>query len=133
MADKWYNADGLAIRYGTAEGLAAPGAREMGGSGSGEHVLRIPYSITGGILSVPEFTTDRDNDGTDDGFSTGDVYIPAGAGIISCDVLVRVAHVGAVGVYNIGTYQEDGTVIDQDGLMTSTEGVVANFDKIGGA
>lgn len=122
----WYNADGLHIATGQDRGrdVNRPNAVKTFGD---EHIVKFDFDLSLLAAGVTTFTTDRDNDGTKDGFNKGDAYIPDQAHIISA--VVYMTDTGGAGGTSIavGTYQEDGTAIDADGLVTATNGAVANI------
>lgn len=106
------NSDGLVIRFGRDQGLrgASAGVTRTAGKGN-ELVLEV--NLAGAARTI--FTMDRNNDGTLDGFSGLDAYIPAGAKIISFDTIETEALAGGTS-YSIGTFALDGTAIDADGI-----------------
>lgn len=108
MADQWYNEDGLIQRFRSNEASERLGSVKDFGAYK-QLVVDFDYA------NLPTYTTDRDNDGTNDGFNGGDVGIDANASIVSAKLIVGTAFVGGTS-YNIGLYEEDGTVIDADGI-----------------
>jgi hypothetical protein len=133
----WYNADGLKVRFHGEEDTAFTGlAKDV------EHVLVVDYNaVTGDGL---KFTTDRNNNGTNDGWSGEDAFIPAGAYITDAYILVTEAFTdsGSDATLTIGLAQEDGTVIDADGidatiaftaLNATTDVVACDGDYVGRA
>jgi hypothetical protein len=121
---QWQNDDGLTVRYGSDQAretqslMASPltfGARK-------QMVVDINYD------DLPTFTTDLNNDGTNNGFSDQDAYIPAGSYITSATLVVETAFAGGTS-YNIGLYNQAGTVIDADGIDAgvATAALAANL------
>jgi len=84
------------------------------------------YDLTLIPTTTTSYSTDRNNDGTVDGFNSGDLYIPAGASVISCDLYALVTAAGGTEI-EVGGYQEAGTVIDRDGLITAANAATANM------
>lgn len=76
------------------------------------------------------FTADLNNDGTLDGFHTGNVYLPAYSSVLSAVLVVSEAATGGTS-YTVGTRTVAGAAIADTGLITATEGVIANIDTIG--
>lgn len=130
MSGTWYNADGLVIRYPEFYSKTDPHVRNRLRKVVTEGVeqqLILEFDLS--LLADTEttFTTDRDNDGALDGFTMGDPFIPAGSVILSADVFMTgTAAAGGTSIA-VGTYQEDGTAIDVDGLVTTTNGATANL------
>lgn len=77
------------------------------------------------------YTTDLTNDGVVDGFNTGDCALPAYASVLRVIVVAKTAAVGGTSVA-LGTFTLAGAEIDADGLITASEGVIANLNTIGG-
>lgn len=111
----WVNKDGLVVRFGETKGVRGSKAGVTAGAGK-ERELVFEVTLTGAARTV--FTMDRNNDGTLDGFSGLDDFIPAGALIKGFDVLEIVAPAGGTN-YTVGTWQVDGTAIDDDGIRTT--------------
>lgn len=114
------NNDGLVVRFG----------RDQGNRGSRAAVTTDTTKTNELILTVDlegpartVFTADRTNTGANTGFSGLDTPIPAGAKILSQDVLVIEAPAGGTN-YTVGTFQENGTAIDADGIrvIAGTDG-----------
>lgn len=125
MADQWFNADSLQVKYGRARKREKNQAKQVNTLG---HIVevKIPFDLSVHTTGTT-FTTDRNNDGTNDGFTTGDTAIPDQAHILSAEVFMfDTAGAGGTAIA-VGTYQVDGTAIDVDGLVTATNGAVANL------
>jgi hypothetical protein len=107
---QWTNDDGLQVPFGQDQ------ARET---------ASIPGKAVGGVKQymvvdinfddLPTFTADLNNDGTRNGFSDSDDYIPAGSYITKASLIVETLFAGGTS-YNIGTYEQDGTLIDVDSI-----------------
>lgn len=108
---QWQNDDGLTVRFGQdqareTKSLMAPTA----GVGPVRYmVCDLNYD------DLPTYTTDLNNDGTNNGFSDQDAYIPSGSYITRAWIIVETAFADGTS-YNLGLYQQDGTVIDADGI-----------------
>lgn len=128
MADTWFNADGLKVDFGRANDVKTfrPYALNTDGVTT-EVVYKFDLSDQSIFAAGTTFTTDRDNDGSVDGFNLGDFYIPDQHFIESAVIYMSdTAGAGGTSV-SLGTYQVDGTVIDADGLITALNGAVANL------
>lgn len=112
----WYNADGLDVKWGRALSRDKNKAQVVNTLG---HVVevKIPFDLTGPART--SFTTDRNNDGTLEGFNLGDTFIPDQAHILSCEIFMTDTAAAGGTAVTIGTFQVDGTAIDADGLMTA--------------
>lgn len=133
--NEWTNADGLTIRFGAEQ--AAPTVPSMSQvvtyGNMSQMVIDINYD------NLPAETSDLDNDGTRDGWNNHDPYIPAGSFITRAFLVVETAFAGGTS-YDIGLYQQDGTVIDADGIdaavlladLAANEAVVCNGALVGG-
>lgn len=111
----WVNDDGLLVRYGTSQGDrgARPGSTQ---SNSKQQELILEVELTGAARTI--YSTDNNNDGTLDGFSSLDGLLPANAFITGQRAIVLVTPAGGTN-YAVGTYQTDGTVDDADGIRTT--------------
>ena len=107
----WTNDDGLQVPFGQDQArqtqsipgkVAVPGPTEY-------LVMDVNFD------DLPTFTADLNNDGTLNGFSDSDVYIPAGSYITNATFIVETLFAGGTS-YDIGTYEQDGTTIDVDGI-----------------
>lgn len=129
---QYQNADGLAYR--------GPDYYKQGGG----NVNRLTglktfgaikqYEIDVDLVKIPNgtvsYTTDLTNGGAVTGFNGGDCRIPAYGSVVRVTAVVVEAATGGTSI-TIGTYNQAGTAIAATGLMTATEGVIANFDTIG--
>lgn len=107
----WRNDDGLDIRFGTDR------ARDTDRIGWTVNAVG-PYNymvVDIDYDNLPTFTADSNNDGTDDAFSLGDPYIPAGSYITKATWIVETAYASGTS-YNVGLYDIDGSAIDADGI-----------------
>lgn len=95
--------------------------------GGGEFVeLEIDLSTLPN--GTPNFNVDRDGDGTLDGFTSNEVYIPANSSIKSVDVFVREGAVGGASI-DIGLYDFLGTPVGAAGDLASV--ATPDIDAIG--
>ena len=125
---EWYNADGLKVRMAGYHGQKRARKNvfvEVEVDGNFREFV-CHYDLTLIPTTTTTYTTDRNNDGTVDGFNSGDLFIPAGASVISCDLYALVTAVGGTEI-EVGGYQEAGTVIDRDGLITAANAATANM------
>lgn len=130
MADlkEWYNADGLKVRFAGYQGQKRTRKNtfvEVETDGNYREVI-CHYDLTLIPTTTVSYSTDRNNDGTVDGFNQGDFFFPANAVVLSADLFVSVAAAGGTSI-EVGTYVEAGTVSDRNGLITETEAVTANM------
>lgn len=111
----WVNDDGLLIRYGTEQGKrgARPGSTQ---SNSKEQEFILEVDLTGPARTT--FSTDLNNDGTLDGFTGLDGHLPEGVQITGQRVIVLETPAGGTN-YTVGTYQQNGTVVDADGIRVA--------------
>lgn len=123
----WTNADGLEVRFGSDWADPAlrknrPGTLRVAGARK-----QIEVDIDLKLLPVGvNFSADRNNDGTKDGFYAGDVRLPANASITDVFLVMGETAVGGTSIA-VGTYQQNGTAIAATGLITATAGVTANM------
>jgi len=101
----WTNEDGLQVHFGE-QGTARVGT---------DMAVRSRMVADLRWDDLPDFKADLDNDGTNDGYSGEDASIPAGSYIVDAYIVVETAFAGGTSI-NVGFYQEDGTVIDADGV-----------------
>ncbi len=120
---QWQNDDGLTVRFGQdqareTKSLMAP---PVGVGPVRYMVVDINYD------DLPTFTTDLNNDGTNNGFSDQDAYIPAGSFITNAYLIVETAFADGTS-YDIGTYDQAGSVIDANGIdaAVATAALAAN-------
>ncbi|MAZ33827.1 MAG: hypothetical protein Tp178MES00d2C33159091_37 [Prokaryotic dsDNA virus sp.] len=111
----WVNDDGLLVRYGTDQGKrgARPGSTQ---SNSKEQELILEVELTGAARTI--FSTDLNNDGTADGFTGLDAYLPQGVQITGQRVIILETPAGGTN-YTVGTFGQDGTVVDADGIRVA--------------
>lgn len=133
MAAPWQNADGLSVKFPNYFNdpknfiNRARGVNEVFG---GIKQLAYDYDLTRIPAGTIAYTRDLNNDGTLDGFDTGDFYFPAGSSVLRVTLVVTAAATGGTS-FTFGTYALTGAAIAATGLITATEGVIANIDTIG--
>jgi hypothetical protein len=130
----WVNPDGLKVPFGNYYKTPANfvnRARALPSKGGLIKEIVIDYDLAKLGADGVSYTTDINNDGTVDGFTTGDCYLPANASVLRVVSVTSVAAVGGTSI-TLGTFALDGTAIDADGLITATEGVIANQNLVGG-
>lgn len=121
---EWVNNDGLLVRFGADQGARGDRGGSVRVAGTVKELV-YHFTLTGAARTG--FTADLDNDGTNDGFSGLDPYIPAGAKIVDIDWVVTETLAGGTN-YEVGTYQVDGTIIDIDGILNENTGVEVGDD-----
>lgn len=132
MAKMWTNADGLQVPFGNywsdptnfvnkAQAVVKRGSIKE---------LVVDVDLTRIATGTVSYSADLNNDGTADGFHDGDVRLPANASVIRATLVMRTAAAGGTS-FTVGTYNKAGTAIVATGLITATEGVLANVNAIG--
>lgn len=132
MSAPWQNADGLQVPFGNYWNdqynfVNKPRSVKTFGP---ERILQIDYDLTRIAAGAVGYTADLNNDGTLDGFSLEDVGLPANASVTKVVILPKIAAAGGTSI-KLGTFLIDGTAVDDDFLITTTEGAKANLDTVG--
>lgn len=109
------NSDGLLVRFGRDQGVRGNKAGVTNSLNKRQELI-IEATLKGAARTL--FTTDRNNDGTLDGFSGLDAYLPAGARITKQDVIILETPAGGTN-FAVGTYQLNGTADDAAGIRTT--------------
>ena len=92
------------------------------------YVMDFDLELVG--ASTTYFPFDLNNDGTRDGFTVGEAYLPSGSMITR--TYVKTTEVAAGGTdFTIGTYSVTGSAIDADGIVDATDGAIANMGTLG--
>lgn len=134
MAKPWTNADGLQVPFGNYWNDPTNfvnKSRAVNTLGAVKQI-EIDVDLTRLSVGVVSYSADLNNDGTVDGFHDGDVRLPANASITQAVLVMKTAAAsGGAATLIVGTFKKDGTAIDADGIVTLTEGVVANMNAIG--
>jgi hypothetical protein len=128
MAKPWTNADGLQVEFGnfwSDPKNFVNRARSVSKLGFvKELVVDVDLKrIASGTVS---YTADLNNDGTADGFSDHDAAIPANASVLDTIFVSTETAAGGTSL-KVGIFKKDGTAVDDDFMVTATEGVTANF------
>lgn len=109
------NSDGLLLRFGRDQGKRGAKAG-VTTSTTKINELVLTVDLEGAARTI--YSTDRNNDGTVDGFSGLDTPLPAGARILRQAALQLEAPAGGTS-FTVGTYLENGTVDDADGIRVA--------------
>jgi hypothetical protein len=109
------NSDGLLLRFGRDQGVRGAKAG-VTTSTTKRNELVLMVDLEGVARTI--YSTDRNNDGTVDGFSGLDTPLPANALILSQQAIQLEAPAGGTN-FAVGTYQLNGTVDDADGIRTT--------------
>lgn len=128
----WQNADGLTVKfpdYYKDAGNFVNRARATRRAGLVKEVV-FDYDLTKLADATTSYTSDLNNDGTADGFNTGDIYLPAYSSVLRVTLLVTEAAAGGTSI-TLGTYGLTGTAVSATSLITATEGAKANIDTKG--
>lgn len=128
----WTNADGLQVKFGNYwrdRYNFTNRPRALSTMGEIKQLL-IEYDLALIPAGTVAYTADLNNDGTADGFDLQDTYLPAHASVLRTTLYVTEAAAGGTSI-TLGTYQRNGSAIAATGLITATEGVLANLDLVG--
>lgn len=132
MAKKWTNADGLQVPFGNYwndKSNFVNKLRVVSTDGVIKQAV-IEYDLSVIAAGTTAYPSDLNNDGTPDGFDLDSTYLPANTSVLRTTVYVKEAAAGGTSI-TVGTYQRDGTAIAATGLVTATEGVLANLNTVG--
>lgn len=129
---RWTNADGLQVAFPNyfASNPKLPNQARFLESDGAIKTIEIDYDLTQIPTGTVSYSSDLNNDGTVDGFSNADTYIPADATVIRAIVIATTAAAGGTS-FTVGTYTKAGAAIVATGLVTATEGVLANINTVG--
>lgn len=125
MTDTWFTPDGIEVKFGRANKRESGQAKDLK-TFANRFVLTLEFDLAD-MPAGTQFPVDRDNDGTADGFATGDRFIPDQAYIESANIYMRDEAAAGGTSLSAGLYQVDGTAIDADGLVTAANGATANL------
>lgn len=128
----WFNADGLYVETGRDRRRQRNQAKAVNNLG---HIveIKLPFDLAVHTTGI-NYSTDRNNDGTMDGFNTGDAFIPDQAHILSAEVFMYdTAAAGGTSV-SVGTFTAAGVAINATGLVNAalTASLTANA-RVAGA
>lgn len=132
MSAPYTNEDGLTVKFpdyykNPANFVNRP--RQLNTSGLVKEIV-IDYDLALLGANGVSYTSDLNNDGTRDGFNTGDVYLPARSSVLRVIVIPTEAAAGGTSI-TLGTFGLTGTAISANSLITATEGAIANLDTVG--
>lgn len=133
MPAPWQNADGLSVKFPNYYSDPKNFVNRFRGLNECYGAMKqgvFEYDLSKITAGTTTYTRDLNNDGTLDGFDIGDFYIPANSSILRVTLVTTVAAAGGTSI-TLGTYQLAGTAIAATGLITATEGVLANLDSVG--
>lgn len=133
MAAPWQNADGLTVKFANYYNDPVNFVNRARGVSTMGFIKQAiyEYDLTRIPTGTVAYTSDlASNDGTRDGFNTGDWYLPANSSVLRATLVVRTAAAGGTSI-TMGTYGLTGSAIVATGLITATEGVLANLDTVG--
>ena len=117
------NNDGLEVRFGSDIGKRGFKSGVTTGAGKRRELV-LDLDLTKLGVAGTGFTADLNNDGTLDGFNPSNTAIPTGYVLDQVRIIEIVAAAGGgtgAGV-TVGTFQENGTVVDADGILTNLTG-----------
>lgn len=132
MAAPYHNADGLEVKlasYYTDPSNFVNRPRAVNTYGLIKQIV-FDYDLTKIADGATTYTSDLNNDGTRDGFNTGDIYLPANSSVLRVTLVAKTAAAGGTSI-TLGTYGLTGSAISATSLITATEGVKANLDTVG--
>lgn len=132
MAKPWTNADGLQVKfpnYWNDKTNFANRPVALNTLGLIKQLI-IDYDLSLIPTGTVSYTSDLNNDGTADGFDLQDTYLPANASVLRTTVIATEAAAGGTS-FTVGTYARTGAAIAATGLVTATEGVLANINAAG--
>jgi hypothetical protein len=111
----YVNQDGLEVRFGSDIGNRGDKAGVTTGAGKRRELVLL-IDLEGPARTT--FTADLDNDGTNEAFNSSNTPLPANVIIDQVRVIETETPAGGTD-WAVGTYEEDGTVVDADGLVTA--------------
>ena len=112
----YINQDGLEVRFGSDIGNRGAKAGVTTGAGKRRELVLDVDLVALGAGGI-SFTADLNNDGTKDGFNPSNTPLPIGAVIDQVRIITLTTPAGGTS-FAVGTYQENGTVVDADGIWT---------------
>lgn len=117
----YVNRDGLETRFGVDQGKRGFRAGVTTGAGKRrELILEVTLADLG--AGGTGFTADLNNDGTREAFNPSNTALPIGSVIDQVRIVTLETPAGGTGII-VGTYQENGTIVDDDGIATTIAGV----------
>lgn len=128
----WTNADGLQVKFGNYyrdPSNFVNRARAVSLLGPVK-VIEVDFDLSKIASGAVSYTVDLNNDGTLDGFSDEDPRLPANASVLRATVVMNNTAAGGTS-FTVGTYRQTGAAVAATGLVTATEGVLANINGAG--
>lgn len=111
------NSDGLEVRFGADIGKRGSKAGVTTGAGKRrELVLEVDLKELG--ANGTGFTADLNNDGVKDAFNPSNTPLPINVRIDKVTLVQLQAPAGGTS-FSVGTFLENGTAVDDDGLITA--------------
>jgi hypothetical protein len=127
----YVNQDGLEVRFGADIGKRGFKAGVTTGAGKRrELVLDVDLKALG--ANGTGFTADLNNDGTPDGFNPSNTALPINVRIDKVSAVVIQTPAGGTS-YQLGTFLENGTAVDDDGLLTTAGAQGAQVGTMSGS
>jgi hypothetical protein len=128
----WQNADGLQVKFPNYYRDTGNFVNRFRGLNTFGLIKQgvFDYDLSKITAATVTYTADLNNDGTNDGFNTGDFYLPANSSVLRVTLITKTAAAAGTS-FTMGTYGLTGSAIVATGLITATEGVLANVDSIG--
>jgi hypothetical protein len=132
MAQPWNNADGLSVKFGNywSDPKNFTNKSWSVSTMGPIQVLEMDYDLSKIANGTVGYPADLNNDGTADGFTDEHPALPAGASILRVTLVATTAAAGGTS-FTVGTYRKTGAAVAATGLVTATEGVLANVDTVG--
>lgn len=113
----YINQDGLETRFGSDIGNRGMKAGVTTGAGKRrELVLMLTLKDLG--ANGTGFTADLNNDGVKDAFNSSNTPLPANVRIDKATLVQLEAPAGGTS-FTVGTFLENGTVVDDDGILVA--------------
>jgi len=127
----YINQDGLEVRFGSEIGQRGSKAGVTMGAGKRrELVFLVDLPALG--ANGTGFTADLNNDGTKDGFNPSNTPLPANVRILGVNTVQLVAPAGGTS-FTVGTFLENGTAVDDDGILIAAGTPGAQVGTMSGA
>lgn len=122
------NQDGLEVRFGSDIGQRGAKAGVTTGAGKRRELV-LEVDLTDLPAAGTLFTADLNNDGTNEAFNPSNTPLPIGTRIEDVSVAILEAPAGGstggaapAPTLTVGTFQENGTVVDVDGIAADING-----------
>ncbi len=126
----YINQDGLETRFGADIGRRGGKAGVTTGAGKRrELVLTVDLVALG--AGGTGFTSDLNNDGVNEAFNPSNTPLPINVRLDKATLIQLVAPVGGTS-FSVGTFLENGTVVDDDGILTAAGAQGAQIGTMSG-